>query len=120
MLLPDWIMQLLQNTLHTVGIVALCVVAAPPLLAVLVPLGIGGWHVFQQFRAIFRELKRMESGSRTPIYATFGETLSGLETIRAFSACDRFRRLMRERIDKNSEHFLMFRSVRMIAFSTVD
>eukprot|EP00038_Savillea_parva_P006855 m.166314 g.166314 ORF g.166314 m.166314 type:complete len:1436 (+) comp12676_c0_seq1:372-4679(+) len=109
MLLPDGIMQLLQNMLHSAGIVGLCIAATPILVAIVVPLAALGRRVFQQFRGVFRDLKRLESASRTPLYSTFGETLSGLSTIRAFSASDRFKELMRDRLDRNSSQFLHFR-----------
>ena len=32
----------------------------------------------------YRELQRLDSISRSPVYALFSETLSGLSTIRAF------------------------------------
>ena len=109
MLLPDFVMQLLQNLLHSIGIILLCAVASPMLIAVLIPLMWGGRKVFLMFRAVFRDLKRMEGVSRTPVYSTFSETLGGLETIRAYSAAEQFRELMAQRVDRNSERFLLFR-----------
>ena len=109
MLLPDFVMQLLQNLLHSIGIILLCAVASPMLIAVLIPLMWGGRRVFLMFRAVFRDLKRMEGVSRTPVYSTFSETLGGLETIRAYSAAEQFRELMAQRVDRNSERFLLFR-----------
>lgn len=37
-----------------------------------------------------RDLRRMESNSRSPIFANFGELLEGIVTVRAFSAEQRF------------------------------
>ena len=37
-----------------------------------------------------RDLRRMESNSRSPIFSGFGEMLEGLVTVRAFSAERRF------------------------------
>lgn len=37
-----------------------------------------------------RDLRRMESNSRSPIYSGFGEMLEGIVTVRAFSAERRF------------------------------
>src|ERR1700731_2875887 len=37
-----------------------------------------------------RDLRRMESNTRSPIYSAFGEVLEGIVTIRAFSAEKRF------------------------------
>lgn len=37
-----------------------------------------------------RDLRRMESNNRSPIFANFGEVLEGIVTVRAFSAEQRF------------------------------
>ena len=37
-----------------------------------------------------RDLRRMESNTRSPIFANFGELLEGIVTVRAFSAEERF------------------------------
>ncbi len=42
----------------------------------------------QFFTKSYRELKRLDSVSRSPLYALLGETLDGIATIRAFSAQD--------------------------------
>ena len=42
------------------------------------------------FRLVSRETKRLDSISRSPVYAHFSETLGGLGTIRAYSEVDRF------------------------------
>ncbi|CAG8547370.1 8114_t:CDS:10, partial [Gigaspora rosea] len=49
-----------------------------------------------------RELKRMDSVSRSPLYSHFTETLIGITTIRAFSASKRFMQDMLLKIDYNS------------------
>ena len=38
------------------------------------------------FAKTYRELKRLDSVSRSPLYALLGETLDGLSSIRAFNA----------------------------------
>lgn len=38
------------------------------------------------YRSTSRELRRLDSVSRSPIYASFTETLDGASTIRAFSS----------------------------------
>ncbi|EGV60205.1 hypothetical protein CANTEDRAFT_111013 [Yamadazyma tenuis ATCC 10573] len=48
-----------------------------------------------------RELRRLDSISRSPIYANFQESLTGVNTIRAYNEIDRFRYINELRIDKN-------------------
>jgi ATP-binding cassette subfamily C (CFTR/MRP) protein 1 len=48
-----------------------------------------------------RQLKRLESVSRSPIYSLFGESLNGINTIRAFKAQPRFIDQMLNYLDEN-------------------
>jgi len=59
------------------------------------------------YRATAREIKRLESISRSPVFAHFGETLSGISTIRAFHAEDRFLLRNRKRLDNNNRAYYM-------------
>merc|ERR1711933_46379 len=53
------------------------------------------------FRSVSRETKRLESVSRSPIYAQFSETLGGLTTIRAYDQPNRFMNEFEKKVDKN-------------------
>ncbi|KAK7205028.1 hypothetical protein BZA70DRAFT_248184 [Myxozyma melibiosi] len=57
------------------------------------------------FLAPSRELKRMDAVTRSPIYQHFGETLTGVTTIRAYGYEDRFLKENEERIDNNNRPF---------------
>ena len=48
-----------------------------------------------------RDLKRLESIQRSPLYQQFGETLTGVTTIRAY--CDE-RRFVRDNLEKIDAH----------------
>jgi ABC-type multidrug transport system fused ATPase/permease subunit len=50
-----------------------------------------------------RDLRRMESNSRSPIFASFGETLEGIVTVRAFSAERRFLNTLHARVDETTK-----------------
>ena len=54
-----------------------------------------------------RELTRLESTSRSPIYALFGETLDGLSTIRAYKSEKRFRAKNDMFLDSNQQAFFL-------------
>ena len=56
---------------------ALIIYATPFFLVALVPLMGVYWFVQKVYRATSRELKRIDSISRSPLYAHFGETLTG-------------------------------------------
>lgn len=48
-----------------------------------------------------RQLKRMESASKSPIFSHFSETLSGVSTIRAYKSQNRFIHMMEKHLDEN-------------------
>lgn len=58
--------------------------------------------VLNYFREVSRETKRLDSISRSPIYAQFSETLGGLSAIRAYGVAARFVRDFEERVDANT------------------
>ena len=81
---------LLAQTFALVGTTIVLLVASPWSGLVLVIIA-GFYYRLQGFyRASSRELKRLDSVSRSPIYVHFSESLDGARTIRAFSATDRF------------------------------
>lgn len=55
----------------------------------------------QYYMRTSRELRRLDSVSRSPIYANFQESLNGVTTIRAYGQAQRFRFLNELRVDKN-------------------
>ncbi|KAF7350973.1 hypothetical protein MSAN_01659500 [Mycena sanguinolenta] len=55
-----------------------------------------------------RDLRRMESNSRSPIFSDFGELLHGIVTVRAFSAEKRFLDNLHTRIDLTTKMWYTF------------
>jgi len=55
-----------------------------------------------------RDLRRMESNSRSPIYSDFGELLEGIVTVRAFSAETRFLDNLHKRINTATKMWYIF------------
>ena len=77
------------STLLSGQVVLICI-SLPWFTLFLVPLGMLYFWVQHRYRKSSRELKRIGSVSRSPIYEHFTETLSGCMTIRAFREADRF------------------------------
>jgi ABC-type multidrug transport system fused ATPase/permease subunit len=68
----------------------------------LVPvLGVGYLRVAQYYRNSARELQRLDSVSKSPIYAAFSEALGGAATIQAYGRLAAFEADNRRRFDKN-------------------
>lgn len=64
------------------------------------------YAILQQFyRHTSRELKRLDSISKSPVYAHLSETLTGISTIRAYNAQRRFLTISQEKVDLNSRAY---------------
>jgi ABC-type multidrug transport system fused ATPase/permease subunit len=59
------------------------------------------------YRPLARDSKRLESISRSPIFAHFSETLGGLTTIRAYGISDAFVRTNARMVDNNIKSFFV-------------
>nr|AIU41637.1 ABC transporter family protein [Hevea brasiliensis] len=55
----------------------------------IMPLLVLFYGAYLYYQSTAREVKRLDSISRSPVYAQFGEALNGLSTIRAYKAYDR-------------------------------
>ncbi|XP_063922509.1 multidrug resistance-associated protein 1 isoform X6 [Zophobas morio] len=73
----------------------------PIFISVIVPIGILYYFIQRFYVATSRQLKRLESVSRSPIYSHFGETITGVQAIRAFREQDRFIRESEHKVDVN-------------------
>ncbi|KAF1804752.1 hypothetical protein V8B55DRAFT_1497484 [Mucor lusitanicus] len=59
----------------------------------------------KRFSAASRELRRMDSVTRSPLFTHFGETLVGVATIRAYGVTRQFMNEMLRRVDENARPF---------------
>ena len=73
--------------------------ASPIFIALIIPIGVIYFIVQKIYVKTARQLKRLESAARSPIYSLFSETLSGLSTIRAYGLQDQFTRENEVRLD---------------------
>ena len=71
-------------------------------------------YFFQRIYVISgRQLKRIESVRRSPVFATYSETLSGLSSIRAYRQQDRFIANADQLLDNSvKSHFAVLTSCR--------
>lgn len=94
------------RTLVSVTATILVITTVTPLFIVMMfPIAYIYLYVRKYYISTSRELKRLESTSRSPIYAQFSETLGGVSTIRAFDQVERFLRENERRIDQNQRAY---------------
>uniref|UniRef100_A0A4W5KZC6 ABC-type glutathione-S-conjugate transporter n=1 Tax=Hucho hucho TaxID=62062 RepID=A0A4W5KZC6_9TELE len=93
----SWIMCFL-GVLGTLFVICL---ATPIFTAIIIPLAVVYYFVQRFYVASSRQLRRLDSVSRSPIYSHFGETVSGLSVIRAYGHQDRFLKHNEKVIDEN-------------------
>lgn len=101
MTIPGSIRQFVSALLRVLGFLAILARASPWFLLVIPPLIILFVLVERYYIAANRQVKRLESATRSPIYSSFGETISGAPVIRAYQAEDRFIKENFEKVDFN-------------------
>lgn len=90
------VVQVLSSFIVVVGVTPLFLIPLIPILVVY-------YKIQQYYRASAREIQRLESITRSPIFAHFGETLTGLATVRAYSEQARFEKDFYRKLDTNSK-----------------
>jgi ATP-binding cassette, subfamily C (CFTR/MRP), member 1 len=75
--------------------------ATPGFIAIIIPLGFVYLYIQRYYLRTSRELKRLDSITRSPIYAHFQESLGGITTIRAYRQQKRFALENEWRVDAN-------------------
>ena len=96
---------LLYQTLAVVGIIIAGLFVSPiMLLFALVLLAVCGW-ITGWYLSGAREVKRLESNAKSPIFEQFGSALAGIGTIRAFDKTDVYIQRMYAKIDTHARAF---------------
>jgi ABC-type multidrug transport system fused ATPase/permease subunit len=75
------------------------------ILIAILPLMILYYFIQKVYIATSRQLRRIDSTSRSPVYNHFSETISGVSSIRAFGASRKFIKESNERVDFNNMHY---------------
>ncbi|XP_076093490.1 ATP-binding cassette sub-family C member 3-like isoform X1 [Mytilus galloprovincialis] len=88
-----------------VGTIIAIVVVTPLSLAVVIPMLILYIVVIKMYIPSARQLKRIESVTRSPVFNHFSETISGASIIRAYKSVNRFKEEIYRRIDINATFY---------------
>ncbi|KAJ3027434.1 UNVERIFIED_CONTAM: ATP-binding cassette sub- C member 8 [Siphonaria sp. JEL0065] len=91
------------------SILVVLAINAPWLLIGVIPLTALYLYVLHYYRSTMRQLKRLESTQRSPLYSHVSESLEGVSTILAFKKQEYFRNVTYELLDhSNSPLFFKF------------
>ncbi|CAN6675143.1 metal resistance protein Ycf1p [Trichomonascus vanleenenianus] len=93
--------QFFQNTVKVSFTMIVICFSTPVFLLFILPLTFLYLYYQKYYLRTSRELKRLDSVTRSPIYAHFQETLGGLSTVRAFNHEKRFVFINESRVDLN-------------------
>eukprot|EP01006_Ploeotia_vitrea_P051168 TRINITY_DN67532_c5_g1_i1.p1 TRINITY_DN67532_c5_g1~~TRINITY_DN67532_c5_g1_i1.p1 ORF type:complete len:1552 (+),score=907.50 TRINITY_DN67532_c5_g1_i1:416-4657(+) len=109
----SWAMFSISTVLTSLVVIT----AITPLFGVmLLPLAVLYYYFLNFYRSSSRELKRLDSTTRSPVYAHFSATLGGLPTIRAFGVDNRFRLINESVVNRNHRaHFMLKMGDRWLA-----
>ncbi|KAL3053062.1 hypothetical protein OYC64_005566 [Pagothenia borchgrevinki] len=103
--IPSIIKMFMGSMLNVLGSCVIILIATP-LVAIIIPvLGLLYFFVQRFYVASSRQLKRLESVSRSPIFTHFNETLLGTSVIRAFGEQERFICESDLRVDHNQKAY---------------
>ncbi|XP_052070017.1 multidrug resistance-associated protein 1-like [Mytilus californianus] len=83
------------------SVMAMCS-GTPHMILVVVPISMAFWYIQQTTVPTRRQLQRLSSAARSPIYSHMGETISGCSTIRAYQQESRFIQELINRCDDYS------------------
>ncbi|XP_063285544.1 multidrug resistance-associated protein 1-like [Pelobates fuscus] len=89
-IVPQILMMFLIMTLTIVEILLVIALATPLAAVAFIPLGLLYFFLQRFYVATSRQLKRLDSVSKSPLYTHFNETLQGVNVIRAFKEQERF------------------------------
>ncbi len=100
-LIPYSVKSLVESVLSLISTVIIISSSTPFILFALVPVIVVYVLVQRYFIPSNRQLERMQSASKSPIFAHFSETQAGVMTVRAYNLTNRFIKMMEDYIDES-------------------
>ncbi|XP_076457725.1 multidrug resistance-associated protein 1-like [Babylonia areolata] len=103
--LPIIIKDVLNTATLSIVTIVVISISTPLFLILVVPVVILFFFIQSFYIPTSRQLKRIESVTRSPIYTHFSETISGGPCIRAYRATERFLEESKSRVDRNQSFY---------------
>uniref|UniRef100_A0A674F4V2 Multidrug resistance-associated protein 4 n=1 Tax=Salmo trutta TaxID=8032 RepID=A0A674F4V2_SALTR len=107
-LLPWTFVDFIQVFLQILGVIIVAAAVIPWILIPVVPLLVVFLFLRRYFLQTSRDIKRLESTTRSPVFSHLSSSLQGLWTIRAFKAQQRFQQAFDAHQDLHSEAWFLF------------
>ena len=114
--LPEDLRSFLSTFGYVIAAFSLIILASWMTTAFIIPLFLFSFYIQTYFRKSMREIKRLESISRSPLFSNLSETLDGLTSIKAYRYQDQFIGKHEDSLDYLDKcSFLLFCTQRWIA-----
>uniref|UniRef100_A0A3B4U443 Multidrug resistance-associated protein 4 n=1 Tax=Seriola dumerili TaxID=41447 RepID=A0A3B4U443_SERDU len=107
-MLPITFVDFYQLFLQNMGVVVVAASVIPLILIPVVPLLFIFLYLRRFYLSTSRDIKRLESTTRSPVFSHLSSSLQGLWTIRAFRAEERLRKAFDAHQDLHSEAWFLF------------
>ncbi|XP_044044179.1 multidrug resistance-associated protein 4 isoform X2 [Siniperca chuatsi] len=106
--MPWTFVDFIQVFLQILSVIAVSVSVIPWILIPVLPLLLFFLYLRRYFLQTSRDIKRLESTTRSPVFSHLSSSLQGLWTIRAFGAEERFQKAFDAHQDLHSEAWFLF------------
>ncbi|KAJ2829260.1 hypothetical protein IWW50_000956 [Coemansia erecta] len=110
-MLPRSVSSMVNTMVSVVSAVSVIGLSTPLMLVLMLPLAFVYRYIQQRYLRSSRELRRLDSTTRSPIFAHFQESIGGVSTIRAYSQQPRFVFENESRVEQNMRAYYTYLSL---------
>ncbi|KAJ2849384.1 hypothetical protein J3B02_003803, partial [Coemansia erecta] len=109
--LPRSVSGMVNTVVSVLSAVSVIALSTPLMLVIMFPLAFVYRYLQQRYLYSSRELRRLDSTTRSPIFAHFQESIGGVSTIRAYNQQSRFVAENEDRLEQNIRAYYTYLSL---------